>query len=32
MKALGYNQIQFHTVPGHENDMLERWAEVMAKV
>jgi len=32
MKALGYNQIQFHTVPGQENDMLERWAEVMAKV
>ena len=32
MKALGYNQIQFHTVPGQESDMLERWAEVMAKV
>jgi 5,10-methylenetetrahydromethanopterin reductase len=32
MKQLGYNQIQFHTVPGQENDMLERWADVMAKV
>lgn len=32
IKALGYNQIQFHTVPGQENDMLERWADVMAKV
>ena len=32
IKALGYKQIQFHTVPGQENDMLERWAEVMAKV
>lgn len=32
IKALGYDQIQFHTVPGQENDMLERWADVMAKV
>jgi 5,10-methylenetetrahydromethanopterin reductase len=32
IEALGYNQIQFHTVPGQENDMLERWADVMAKV
>jgi 5,10-methylenetetrahydromethanopterin reductase len=32
IKQAGYNQIQFHTVPGHENDMLQRWADVMAKV
>jgi 5,10-methylenetetrahydromethanopterin reductase len=32
IKALGYNQVQFHTVPGHENEMMERWADVMAKV
>jgi len=32
IEALGYKQVQFHTVPGQENDMLERWAEVMAKV
>ncbi len=32
LKAMGYNQMQFHTVPGQENDMLERWADVMAKV
>jgi 5,10-methylenetetrahydromethanopterin reductase len=32
MKAMGFNQIQFHTVPGQENDMLQRWADVMAKV
>jgi 5,10-methylenetetrahydromethanopterin reductase len=32
LKQMGYNQVQFHTVPGQENDMLERWSEVMAKV
>jgi 5,10-methylenetetrahydromethanopterin reductase len=32
MKAVGYSQIQFHMVPGQEDDMLERWADVMAKV
>ena len=32
IKQLGFNEVQFHTVPGHENDMLERWADVMAKV
>ena len=32
LKQLGYNQIQFHTVPGQEDDMLQRWADVMAKV
>ena len=32
LKQLGYSQVQFHTVPGQEDDMLQRWAEVMAKV
>lgn len=32
LKALGYKQVQFHTVPGQENDMLQRWADVMSKV
>jgi len=32
MKAQGYSQIQLNMVPGQENDMLERWADVMAKV
>jgi 5,10-methylenetetrahydromethanopterin reductase len=32
IKQLGFNEVQFHTVPGHENDMLERWADVMGKV
>ncbi len=32
IKAMGYHQALFHIVPGHENDMLERWADVMAKV
>jgi hypothetical protein len=32
LKALGCKQIQFHTVPGQENDMLQRWADVMARV
>lgn len=31
-KQLGYRQVQFHTVPGQEHDMLQRWADVMAKV
>jgi 5,10-methylenetetrahydromethanopterin reductase len=32
LKQLGYSQINLQTVPGQENDMLERWADVMAKV
>ncbi len=32
IKNLGFDQIQFHTVPGQENDQLERWADVMARV
>ena len=32
IKALGFSQVQFHTAPGHENDMMERWVDVMAKV
>jgi len=32
MKALGYRQIAPNIVPGHEDDMLQRWADVMAKV
>ena len=32
IKALGFNQIQLHTAPGQETDMLERWADVMERV
>lgn len=32
VKAMGYKQIQFHTVPGHEHDMMARWAGVMSEV
>ena len=32
IRDLGYNQVQFHVVPGHENEMMERWADVMAAV
>lgn len=32
LKDLGYHQVQFHVAPGHENEMMERWAEVMARV
>jgi 5,10-methylenetetrahydromethanopterin reductase len=32
LKELGYNQVQFHVAPGHENEMMERWADVMAAV
>ena len=32
MKALGYKQIAVNIVPGHEDDMLQRLAEVAAKV
>jgi 5,10-methylenetetrahydromethanopterin reductase len=32
IKALGFDEVQFHTVPGQEEDMLRRWADVMAKV
>ena len=32
LKEAGVSQAQFQMVPGHENEMLERWADVMAKV
>ena len=32
IKQLGFDEINFHMVPGHEDDMLRRWADVMAKV
>ena len=32
MKALGYKQIAVNIVPGHEDDMLQRLADVVAKV
>ena len=32
LKQLGYNQLMFQATPGQENDMLQRWADVMAKV
>ena len=32
MAALGYKQIAVNIVPGHEDDMLQRLAEVMAKI
>jgi 5,10-methylenetetrahydromethanopterin reductase len=32
IEALGYNQVAVNMTPGHEDDMLKRWAEVMAKV
>jgi 5,10-methylenetetrahydromethanopterin reductase len=32
IKQLGFDEVQFHTVPGHEEDMLRRWADVMEKV
>jgi 5,10-methylenetetrahydromethanopterin reductase len=32
LKALGYNQIGINMVPGQERDMMQRWADVMAKV
>ena len=32
IKEMGFDEVQFHVVPGHEDDMLRRWAEVMAKV
>jgi 5,10-methylenetetrahydromethanopterin reductase len=32
MEALGYNQVAVNMTPGHEDDMLRRWAEVMEKV
>jgi 5,10-methylenetetrahydromethanopterin reductase len=30
--ALGYKQINVNMIPGQEDDMLPRWADVMAKV
>ena len=32
IKALGFKQVQINTVPGHEEEMMERWADVMADV
>lgn len=32
LKDLGFKQLQFHVVPGHENEMMERWADVVAAV
>jgi 5,10-methylenetetrahydromethanopterin reductase len=32
MKALGYNQVAVNITPGHEDDMLQRWSEVAAKI
>ena len=32
LKELGYEQIQLHLRPGQEDDMMERWADVMAAV
>lgn len=32
LKERGFNQLQFLTAPGEENEMMERWAEVMARV
>ena len=30
LRDLGYDQLQFHVVPGHENEMMERWADIAA--
>ncbi len=32
IKALGYQQVAINMIPGQENDMLQRWANVMAKI
>jgi 5,10-methylenetetrahydromethanopterin reductase len=32
MQALGYQQVGVNMVPGQEDDMLERWSSVFAKV
>ena len=32
MKALGFKEAKFHTAAGHEHEMIERWADVMAEV
>jgi 5,10-methylenetetrahydromethanopterin reductase len=32
VKALGYKQVCTNIVPGHEDEMLQRWSEVMAKL
>jgi len=32
MEGLGYNQVAVNMIPGHEDDMLHGWAEVMEKV
>jgi 5,10-methylenetetrahydromethanopterin reductase len=32
IKQLGFDEVQFHMVPGQEEDMLRRWADVMEKV
>ena len=28
----GYQQVRLTVVPGHENEMLNRWAEVMVRI
>lgn len=32
LKALGFKMAQFRLVPGHEEEMMHRWADVMAEV
>ena len=32
IRDAGYRQVMYHTMPGHENVMLERWTDVMAAV
>jgi alkanesulfonate monooxygenase SsuD/methylene tetrahydromethanopterin reductase-like flavin-dependent oxidoreductase (luciferase family) len=32
LEAIGYNQVAVNMIPGHEDDMLKRWAEVMESV
>jgi 5,10-methylenetetrahydromethanopterin reductase len=32
IKALGYHQVAINMIPGQETEMLQRWANVMAKI
>lgn len=32
IKALGYSQVRITPIPGHEEDIMQRWADVMAAV
>ena len=32
MLGAGYRQVMYHTMPGRENEILERWGDVMAAV